>query len=100
LEELRQTFRKGRTSTTTIDRWLCDVRLRDSDGALVVNSFSIEIRNAAVHRLRRVPGLAAPAALHRRDRHTSALARLTPSRPATRHDQQQSREKSGRRRLD
>jgi hypothetical protein len=182
LAELRQTVRKGRTSTTTIYPWLCDVPLRDSDDAILVNWFSIEIRNAAGkptysnsfvtdlpvtaatvaelaacgrarwkiesetfnvlktngynlehnfgprqadtrqrvpdpqpaclrlphrrlawraglagrggclrrhipllrasqddHRLRRVPGLAAPAALHSRGRHTPALTRLNPA---------------------
>lgn len=47
LEELRQTVRKGRTHTTTIYRWLGGVPLRDSGDAILVNWFSIEIRNAA-----------------------------------------------------
>lgn len=51
LAEHRQTVRKGRTHTTTIYRWLSDVPLRDSQDALTVNWFSIEVRNAAGKRI-------------------------------------------------
>ena len=47
LEEHRQTVCKGRSRTTTTYRWLSDVPLRGTDDAIMVNWFSIEIRNAA-----------------------------------------------------
>jgi hypothetical protein len=47
LEEHPQTVRQGRNVTTTIYRWLCGVPLRGTADALLVNWFSIEIRNAA-----------------------------------------------------
>jgi hypothetical protein len=47
LAEHRQTVRKGRNVTTTIYRWLSDMPLRGSTDAMVVNWFSIEVRNAA-----------------------------------------------------
>jgi hypothetical protein len=47
LEERRQTVCKGRNRTTTTYRWLSDVPLRGTDDAIMVNWFSIEIRNAA-----------------------------------------------------
>jgi hypothetical protein len=51
LEELRQTVRKRRTSTTTVHCWLCGVPLRGSDDAIVVDWFSIEMRNAVGKRI-------------------------------------------------
>jgi len=47
LAEHRQTICKGRNRTTTTYRWLSDVPLRGTDDAIMVNWFSIEIRNAA-----------------------------------------------------
>ena len=47
LEEHRQTVRKGRNCTTTTYRWLSGVPLRGTADAIMVNWFSIEIRNAA-----------------------------------------------------
>ena len=47
LEEHRQTACKGRNRTTTTYRWLSGVPLRGTDDAIMVNWFSIEIRNAA-----------------------------------------------------
>ena len=48
LEEHRQVTRKGRSVTaTTTYRWLAAVPLRDTQDAIAVNWFSIEIRNAA-----------------------------------------------------
>ena len=46
LEEHRQTVCKRGKRTTTIYRWLAAVPLRATDDAILVNWFSIEIRNA------------------------------------------------------
>ena len=99
LEEHRQsTVTRGRR-TTTIYRWLSAVPLRDTDDALTVNWFSVEILNhtgkrtyhnsfvtdlavtsasvaelAACGHLRRVPRLGPFAPLHRRRRDTPTLS--------------------------
>jgi hypothetical protein len=50
LEEHRQTVCKRGKRTTTIYRWLTGAPLRATADALLVNWFSIEIRNAAAKR--------------------------------------------------
>jgi hypothetical protein len=47
LAKHRQVTRKGRSVTTTTYRWLAAVPMRDTQDAIAVNWFSIEIRNAA-----------------------------------------------------
>lgn len=45
--EVTQTLKRGRQRFTCRYRWLCEVPLRDSKDALLVNWLEIEIRNAA-----------------------------------------------------